>query len=91
MKPAGVDLIDCSSGGLAPQQQVPAGPGYQAAFAERIRRETVEMSAQAAAALQRQTPFALEPLHATGTERQVYPVPKPGPDGHYPNRRESHM
>jgi hypothetical protein len=54
-------------------------------------REAVEMSAQAAAALRRQTPFALEPLHATGTERQVYPVPKPGPDGHYPNRRESHM
>jgi 2,4-dienoyl-CoA reductase-like NADH-dependent reductase (Old Yellow Enzyme family) len=39
LKPAGVDLIDCSSGGLAPQQQVPAGPGYQTTFAERIRRE----------------------------------------------------
>lgn len=35
----GVDLIDCSSGGLAPQQKIPVGPGYQAPFAERIKRE----------------------------------------------------
>jgi len=36
----GVDLIDCSSGGLAPQQQIRLGPGYQVPFAERIRRES---------------------------------------------------
>ncbi len=36
---AGVDLIDCSSGGVAPEQQVRIGPGYQVPFAERIRRE----------------------------------------------------
>jgi 2,4-dienoyl-CoA reductase-like NADH-dependent reductase (Old Yellow Enzyme family) len=35
----GVDLVDCSSGGLVATAKVPAGPGYQAAFAERIRRE----------------------------------------------------
>jgi len=35
----GVDLIDCSSGGLLPGLKVPVGPGYQTAFAERIRRE----------------------------------------------------
>ena len=35
----GVDLIDVSSGGLAPQQKVEVGPGYQVPFAERIRRE----------------------------------------------------
>lgn len=35
----GVDLIDCSSGGLVADAVIPAGPGYQAAFAERIRRE----------------------------------------------------
>ncbi len=35
----GVDLVDCSSGGLVPEQQVPVGPGYQVPFAERIRRE----------------------------------------------------
>jgi len=35
----GVDLIDCSSGGLAPQQKIALGPGYQVPFAARIRRE----------------------------------------------------
>ena len=40
LKTKGVDLIDCSSGGLAEQQQIPLSPGYQVQFAERIRRET---------------------------------------------------
>jgi len=35
----GVDLVDVSSGGTSPSAAVPAGPGYQSAFAERIRRE----------------------------------------------------
>jgi len=35
----GVDLIDCSSGGLALHQQIKIGPGYQVPFAERMRRE----------------------------------------------------
>ncbi len=39
MKPLGVDFIDCSSGGNAADAQIPVGPGYQAPFAERIRRE----------------------------------------------------
>ncbi|HXB93116.1 MAG TPA: NADPH dehydrogenase NamA [Puia sp.] len=37
LKEHGVDLIDCSSGGLVPYQQIPVGPGYQVAFAQRIR------------------------------------------------------
>jgi 2,4-dienoyl-CoA reductase-like NADH-dependent reductase (Old Yellow Enzyme family) len=37
--PLGVDLIDVSSGGLVATAQVPAGPGFQTGFAERIRRE----------------------------------------------------
>lgn len=36
---AGVDLIDCSSGGSAPDAVIPFGPGYQVRFAEAIRRE----------------------------------------------------
>ena len=36
----GVDLIDCSSGGLLPGVRIPVGPGYQTPFAERIRSET---------------------------------------------------
>jgi 2,4-dienoyl-CoA reductase-like NADH-dependent reductase (Old Yellow Enzyme family) len=39
LKPMGVDLIDCSSGGNVPHAKIPVGPGYQVAFAERIRRE----------------------------------------------------
>jgi 2,4-dienoyl-CoA reductase-like NADH-dependent reductase (Old Yellow Enzyme family) len=39
LKTMGVDLIDCSSGGNVPHAQIPVGPGYQTAFAERIRRE----------------------------------------------------
>ena len=35
----GVDLIDCSSGGIAPRIAVDAGPGYQTANAARIRIE----------------------------------------------------
>ncbi|HSN93032.1 MAG TPA: NADH:flavin oxidoreductase/NADH oxidase [Anaeromyxobacteraceae bacterium] len=35
----GVDLVDVSSGGMLPTAQVPMGHGYQAGFAERIRRE----------------------------------------------------
>jgi len=37
--PLGVDLIDCSSGGNAPDLKIPMGPGYQTPFAERIRKE----------------------------------------------------
>ena len=36
----GVDLIDCSSGGLAAHQQIAIGPGYQVPFARRIRAES---------------------------------------------------
>jgi len=39
LKAEGIDLIDCSSGGLDHRQQIPVGAGYQVAFADRIRRE----------------------------------------------------
>lgn len=39
IKPMGVDLIDCSSGGLVPDAKIPAVSGYQVPFAERIRHE----------------------------------------------------
>ena len=40
LKPLGVDLIDCSSGGNVPKASIPVGPGYQVRFAEQIRRES---------------------------------------------------
>ena len=39
LKAAGVDLIDCSSGGLVSNARVPVGPGYQVPFAEAVRRD----------------------------------------------------
>lgn len=40
LRQQGVDLIDCSSGGLVHHQQISVGPLYQAPFAEHIRKET---------------------------------------------------
>jgi 2,4-dienoyl-CoA reductase-like NADH-dependent reductase (Old Yellow Enzyme family) len=37
---AGVDLVDCSSGGQVPNAKIPVGPGFQVPFAARIRKET---------------------------------------------------
>jgi len=39
VKMLGVDLMDCSSGGVVPGVKIPVGAGYQTRFAERIRRE----------------------------------------------------
>lgn len=38
LKAEGVDLVDCSSGGAAPDAKVPTGPGYQVPIAEAVRR-----------------------------------------------------
>lgn len=42
--PLGVDLIDCSSGGIAPGANIPIRPGYQVPFAQEIRYETKIMT-----------------------------------------------
>lgn len=39
LKSLGVDLVDCSSGGLVPNAKIPAGPNFQVPFAARIRSE----------------------------------------------------
>jgi len=39
LKSAGIDLIDCSSGGTVERPSIPLGPGYQVPFAARIRRD----------------------------------------------------
>ena len=39
LKEIGVDLIDCSSGGLVPHAKIPAAPGYQTPFAAEIRQK----------------------------------------------------
>jgi len=40
LKQKGVDLIDCSSGGMVPYAKIPVGPGFQVPFAERIKKES---------------------------------------------------
>lgn len=40
LQAAGCAAIDVTSGGLDQRQQITTGPGYQVAFAERLRRET---------------------------------------------------
>jgi 2,4-dienoyl-CoA reductase-like NADH-dependent reductase (Old Yellow Enzyme family) len=39
LRSAGVDLIDCSSGGAVPRAVVPVAPGYQVPFAADVRRK----------------------------------------------------
>jgi 2,4-dienoyl-CoA reductase-like NADH-dependent reductase (Old Yellow Enzyme family) len=39
LKSLGVDLVDCSAGGLVPEARPPEGPGYQVPFAAAVRRE----------------------------------------------------
>ena len=39
LKEKGVDLIDCSSGGLVPYAKITTGPGYQVQFSEQVKRD----------------------------------------------------
>jgi 2,4-dienoyl-CoA reductase-like NADH-dependent reductase (Old Yellow Enzyme family) len=39
LRAEGVDLVDCSSGGLVPHARIPVGPSYQVPFARQIRAE----------------------------------------------------
>jgi 2,4-dienoyl-CoA reductase-like NADH-dependent reductase (Old Yellow Enzyme family) len=38
LKAEGVDLVDCSSGGVVPDAKITVVPGYQVPFAEQVRR-----------------------------------------------------
>ncbi|MEO6638226.1 MAG: NADH:flavin oxidoreductase/NADH oxidase [Ginsengibacter sp.] len=40
LKIKSVDLIDCSSGGVSPEQKIPVQPLYQVPFSEKIKKET---------------------------------------------------
>jgi len=44
LKRLGVGLIDCSSGGNVAHAKIPVGPGYQTAFAQKIRDEAGVMT-----------------------------------------------
>jgi len=38
LKAEGVDLVDCSSGGIVPDAKITVAPGYQVPFAEKVRQ-----------------------------------------------------
>jgi 2,4-dienoyl-CoA reductase-like NADH-dependent reductase (Old Yellow Enzyme family) len=63
LKGLGVDLLDCSSGGLVPHATVPLGPGYQVPFAARVRREAALASAAVGLIT---TPAQAEAIVSTG-------------------------
>ena len=39
LRDIGIDLIDCSTGGMLPDVTIPAGPGFQVPFAAGVRKE----------------------------------------------------
>jgi len=45
LKGVGVDVVDCSSGGLVPYAKIAVGPGYQVGFAARVRAAGVMTAA----------------------------------------------
>jgi len=63
LKKLGVDLIDVSSGGLAPDAKIPFGPNYQVPFASAIRKEA-EIAASAVGLITE--PEQAEEIIATG-------------------------
>ena len=63
LKARGVDLVDCSSGGLVPDAAIPAGPGFQVPFAAAIREE-VEIPTAAVGLIT--APAQAEQIVATG-------------------------
>lgn len=40
LKQAGIDLVDCSSGGNTPHAKIPVAPGYQVQFSKEIKAKT---------------------------------------------------
>ena len=79
----GVDLVDCSSGGLVPYARVPVAPGYQVGFAERVRREAGVASAAVGMIT---TPTQAEAIVAGGQADLVLMAREFLRDPHFPLR-----
>jgi 2,4-dienoyl-CoA reductase-like NADH-dependent reductase (Old Yellow Enzyme family) len=63
LKQAGVDLVDCSSGGAVPESKPPAGPGYQTPFSAAIRQRTGILTAAVGLITE---PYQAETILVTG-------------------------
>jgi len=81
LKEAGVDLIDCSSGGLTPDARIPVGPGYQTRFATAIR-ERVGIATGAVGLITE--PEQAEQIVATGLADCVFLARELLRDPHWP-------
>ncbi len=69
LKELGIDLIDCSSGGLVPDAVIPAGPGFQVPFASAIKVSTGLLSGAVGLITQ---PAQAEQIIATGLADAVF-------------------
>lgn len=63
LKEAGIDLIDCSSGGTVPESKPVVGPGYQTAFSAAIRQRAGILTAAVGMITD---PYQAETILATG-------------------------
>jgi 2,4-dienoyl-CoA reductase-like NADH-dependent reductase (Old Yellow Enzyme family) len=63
LKQAGIDLIDCSSGGAVPESTPPVGPGYQTPFSAAIRQRTGILTAAVGLVTE---PYQAETILTTG-------------------------
>ena len=69
LKEIGIDLIDCSSGGLILDATIPAGPGYQTGFAAEIRAKAEIATGAVGMIIE---PFQAEQLLVTGQADAVF-------------------
>jgi 2,4-dienoyl-CoA reductase-like NADH-dependent reductase (Old Yellow Enzyme family) len=65
----GVDLVDCSSGGLVPRARILAGPGYQTPFSAAIRSRAGIATGAVGLITQ---PFQAEQILGTGQADAVF-------------------
>ena len=63
LKNIGIDLIDCSTGGLVSDAKIPAGPGFQTPFSAAVRNE-VKIPTAAVGCITE--PFQAEQIVSTG-------------------------
>lgn len=78
-----VDLVDCSSGGLDPRQQIETFPGYQVPFARRLKERT-GMATGAVGMIQ--NPHQAEQIIATGAADLVFMARTLLADPYWPQR-----
>ena len=69
LKARGVDLVDCSTGGLVPDAVIPAGPGFQVPFAAAVRA-AVEIPTGAVGLIT--APAQAEQIVATGQADAIF-------------------